>query len=639
MTSAPPPRVATTSRPPPSGVHIERLGLTDVTLIGGGFQVPIQRLEQLAVVIFGPASGWSPLSDEVFFDFGRVPKDGVRKGSLPWSFLALRMLVGHPQHGQRAMVTHAFVDRDTATRVGREVFGFPATPASFEAAGSVLDATADERARAYDEAVVAGGGIIIYADALRYDSSVVAPRPLIKLDLGSGVVQGKAHWIWEQHRGVTEVDAGDKVPFVQLKQLRDAIDPAKACFQELVNGAVTTNHKQSVAARTPKITLYDYRSFGLGSSFGGPLAGDRDFDCRGYSVEKCALDFAIENSGRVEALVSGRDGAPFRFRSGDPQFAPEFEFQNVKLTGFKVPVDRSYLKAIVDKYLNKDFERRDYTYEPTSADIIIECLQYGSMASANPPLGLRAGDSAGQQELLFRVLVGRVDQGSRVMQRPAMFCPFLYVDSAWSFISGREVIGYPKQLAAFSRYEEDGEVAGCRVKAPDKAGNMAQVFTFDCRADRTTESMDTILDREQRAVTSVGLSAKLANAPRADSAWWGLPDLQGYADLDRFVRPWLEGGTTGYGAIQLKRFGEAHMPDSACYNEILEGEYIVRNMQASLPLYRASLHFAPRTGTGASADPFGILEAFGLHPNVMVPAGSWYRATCDFRLRIIDPLD
>jgi hypothetical protein len=597
-----------------------------VELAGGAFVSPLAALAGLVAEIFGQNSDWSPASEEVFFDFGRVPENAHGRGSAPWSFLVFRILVRRKSSGAfAAAVTHAFVDRHRAAMLGREVFGFPALPATFSTlpAGENLDT------------VLARGGTVEVTTDVLGDAPNVSPGIIARFTLGPPGKDARSsagsHWVWEELRRSVSASTGARVPFAQFKQLRDAIDPTRACFQEVIEGTLETKNARDSEPAKAEIQLWDFRSFELAKPLGqrsSEVAPARD----GYRSHGVQLSFEIGESTRTEPVSTGRNGAPFRFRSGDPQFAPDYEFHNVTLTGFKVPANRERVKSLVDRLLNAPFPRRDYKYEPTSADIIVEYLRYGSMVSANPPLGLRAGDSAGQQELLFRILVGRVDQGSKVPQRPAMFCPFLFVDSAWSFISGREIIGYPKQLGVFDHHEEDGDVAGGRVRAHDKNGVEAHVLTFDCRAGERVETMDAVLDRPRDTRVSPGSRAVASPISQfTDHPWWGLADLQGLADLNSFVRPWLNGSASGYGAIQLKRFAEAHPTENACYIEVLEGDYTVRNVQGTLPLYRASLVFPPD-------DPFEIKEAFGLNQSILVPAGSWYRATCDFRLRIRDPL-
>src|SRR5690606_13684666 len=238
----------------------------------------------------------------------------------------------------------------------------------------------------------------------------------------------------------------------------------------------------------PIVTLFDYRSFLLASSFGVPATVP--LRTNGYHATRVTLTFEIARAEAEEPVRSGRNGGPFRARSGDPQFAPTYEFHDVELTGFRVPASLACLRALVDEQLNNPFPERTYRYEPASHSIIIECLDYGSMLAAHAPPGFRSGDSTSQRELIFRVLVGRVNDGSGIAREPALFCPFLYVDSSWSLLSGREVIGYPKAIARFRPYRVNGELEGCCIDAPDRDGTSCAILTLDCRSQRDGKTIE-----------------------------------------------------------------------------------------------------------------------------------------------------
>jgi len=311
----------------------------------------------------------------------------------------------------------------------------------------------------------------------------------------------------------------------------------------------------------------------------------------------------------------------------------------VEITGLRLPVRHEVLQALCNEWLNDPFPQRGYAYAPAADDIVIECLDYGSMRSANPPPGVSAADVGRQRELVFRVLVGRVDEGNRVARRPAVFCPFVFVDSSWSLISGREVVGYPKELAKFQTlsHELTRRIDGCRIFTPRSTADRASedlLVTLDFRAKRDPISIDALfadaeaMTRARAAVSSNERTRKPLDQVR--QAWWGLADLQSNSSASEpFIRSWLEGGTHGYGFVQLKRLPDAHTPDVARYHELLEGDYVLDRLDVAFPEHRASVHFG---------DENKVRQAFGLAQDLEIPPGSWYRASSDFRLRVTDPL-
>lgn len=614
-----PPHSPRVTLAPSSGAEFQAMppyALPKVSVLGGTFQSDAQTLAALCRTLFGDASAWAPASTELFFDFGRVESE------TPWWFLCFRMLVRSADGEVRAAVPHAFIDieRIPALTVGREIFGFPALAARF-----VFDPPFDQGG-----GLRASGSVSIETDVLTATSHVVDMRTVARVawtHAASGPPSARLAW---------QALANEPFPFVQLKQIRDAIEPVRACYQALILGDVSLHESAAHAEPDVLLTLHDYRSLPLATSLGQRAAGERgdgvaEVEVRqGYSVGRLGLTFSIA-AAREPPPASLKRRVPFSFRSGDPQFAPEYDFRNVSLTGFILPAARSALRRLIDAQLNEPYPDRSYAYEPVSSDVILEYIDYGSMVAANPPPHLSIDDSAGQHELVFRVLVGRVDRGSRVARKPAMFCPFVFVDSTWSLISGREIMGYPKELATFRRYLEDGELAACCVRSRDRTGALAHVLTIDCRRDQTFWSLDFERDEQPRTTSATHPAPRAGRAGTRAHPWWGLDSLQGSADFGAVVGPWLRGLDYGFGAVLLKRFGDASAPQKACYVEILEGDYIIQNADVNLPPTRARLDFGPR-------DPFGLKAKFGLSAHVLVPAGSWYRATCDFRVRVLDPL-
>lgn len=626
---APPsPRSSVSAR---SGTHFEATtpyALPSLGVVGGAFESDEAALAALCRSIFGETSAWSPASRELFFDLGRVG------GEAPWWFLCFRMLVRHATSREvRVAVTHAFIDdnRIPALTVGREIFGFPALAARF-----VLDAPLESGG-----GLGSSGGVSIETDVLTASSHQVEKKTIARV-CWKGAANGppSARVAWHdlaKERLTTEYPASGPLPFVQLKQIRDAIEPKRACFQSLVLGHVSLDESADHTESEPKLRVHDYRSLTLATSLGQRArgaTGDGAADVKvhhGYAVGRLALTFSIPAVPAPNSPAKHR--ADFRFRTGDPQFAPEYDFRKVSLTGFILPAARAQLKRLIDEQLNEPYRERGrpYDYEPVTSDVIVEYIDYGSMVAANPPPHLTIEDSAGQHELVFRVLVGRVDRGSRAAKKPAMFCPFVFVDSSWSLISGREIMGYPKELATFTRYVEDGELAACRVQSRTRSGAAAEVLTIDCRRDQTFWDLDFRPDEQPLAKSSTHPASKREQRGKRAHPWWGLDSLQGSADFGNVVGPWLRGLDYGFGAVLLKRFGDASSPQDACYFELLEGDYIIQNADVNLPLSRARLDF------GAN-DPFGLKAKLGVGSHVLVPSGSWYRATCDFRVRVLDPL-
>jgi hypothetical protein len=627
----------TTFTLPPFQEHLlPRLLATD-NLIGGTFNAEPRALEKLFSQIFGSSSPWRLASDEVLVDYGEVktarePQQGV----LACSFVAFRILVtrepasvAEPSpEDVSVVVTHLFVDQPWAMTYGREIFGFPALFAWFEPKPNGvevflepnLDEAEDEAEAELDDETQRCAAV---------EEAPPAPERLPIVGLTWKTTSSSRlpdFWKTLQSKGGTGM-----IPFVQQKQMRDGLDATRACYQTLVEGRMTLLAiKRKVGGRTVELALaaphlLDPTELGLAANATSE---------RGYQTAHETVQVQVVSASQAPIVRSGRNGPALRQRRGDPQAAPAYEFTDVDIVGFRLRVPRDRLQRVCDVWLNDPFPNRSYRYVPAKVDLVVECLNYPFMRSDNPPPGVDPNVVTTQREVIFRMLVGRVGADGRALRAPAVFCPFLFVDSIPSMISGREVIGYPKLLAHFTSRGKRGQFDACKVEAlpPGALGGQPQpLVTFDCRYDRTPPNVDLLFQPEARYRR--GRPAPMPDV-RVPSffAWWDLAMLQsGGVDANAFIRPWLDGQTQGYAGLQVKRFPDAKDLRQECYHEIVECEYSLLEAEIFMPMHDATIHFD-------SADICGIADAFGFRPVERVPRGSWYRTRVDFSFRVSDPL-
>jgi hypothetical protein len=593
-------------------------------LIGGSFTGSRSQLQVLREQIVGKDNNWQLHSNEVLVDYGRLNKSPRLGDTMACSFVAFRILVCDPKEPDVVVVvvTQLFVDHPWAMIYSREIFGFPAIFAKFE-----------EREQGV-KVLVEGTG----ADDLRTAVELSWQSP----PEGSSPPPPESFW----HKLKASLEGGrmPRLPFLQHKQMRDGLDASRACYQALVHGGMT------IAAVDP-----DVRNRHLTLTLDNPdVLAPADLGLTtpvtskdGYRASGLTLGVQVESAPQHPVVRSARNGKLLRQRRGDPQAAPAYLFNDVEIVGFRLPVRSDLLQAVCDTWLNDPFPKRTYKYVPAKVDLVVECLDYPSIRSENPPPGMSAQTATRQRELVFRILVGRVDEDGRMLRAPAVFCPFVFVDSVTSLISGREVIGYPKVLASFTSLGERGQFDACKVMAtppgPASPGPLSLV-TFDCRFDRNppdVEDLFLVQDESRQRIQEPDPFIEKTRV-RASSlpldinfAWWGVSDLQsGGTDGEAFMESWLEGQSYGYAGLQVKRFPDARRMQQDCYNEIVECEYTLLQAAVSLPQHDASLYFPTDEGN----DVYGIARAFGFPPVVPVPPGSWYRTKVDFAFRVTDPL-
>jgi hypothetical protein len=384
--------------------------------------------------------------------------------------------------------------------------------------------------------------------------------------------------------------------FVQLKQMRDDVSPARACVQDFVTGTWTLTASAAPIPGGGSLMIRNYRSFALAEVLGieeGELsiAGSTGFDGK--------LTIAALKSDKFDPAAGPRHLPPVHERPGDPQVPPPYRFRNVAISGYRLRAHHKDLVKICDKFLNHPFrKRRPFKYVPATSSVFIEHLHYGSMSSLAPPVGVVGPDDREtQKELVLRMLVARVDDDGLpgLGTDPRVFCPFICVDSGWSLVSGREVLGYPKLRGSFGP-------------------SSVSVFGHERPAVTVSRPFEE---------TPPGL---LIDPP----SWlWGPPDLQN-ATLhpDTFLSAWLSGNTRGYGTIQLKQIRSAEDPALCRDQELIFGRYTLHGLEITMPSVSVEIELHP-----------ALAESIGLNGELhLIPAGGWYHVNCGFDLRMQDPL-
>ena len=505
------------------------------------------------------SSAVTPSAGQVSFDDLMITIEPPgSEGSISARCLSIRVPVSTDQ-GPAQFCPFAFTDDPRVLAWLREVLGVPALLADINAQGLKLE---------------------VRTSALEAGSDVVDHRALlVQIDWATDL---------SLPTGVQQEAAGN---VIQLKQMRDAVSPDRACVQDLVTG----NYKMNAALGSSgggTLVITPYVSLALDTVLG-----------LGSSTLSFVNSLALAGSLTIDGLENARldlDEDPWNLpfvneRPGDPQVPPPYRFRSVTISGYRLQANSGRLHKLCDEYLNHPFPDRPYKYVPATRSVFIEHLHYGAMSSLDPPPGVSSNDKETQRELVLRVLVARVDEDGLpgLGTDPRVFCPFICVDSGWSLVSGREVLGYPKLRGVFN---------------PQSVA---------------VEGKEIIIASRPFAAPPPGL---LIDAP----GWlWGPLDLQSPSlHPDSFLSAWLSGNTRGYGTVQLKQIRSAENPGLCRDQELIWGEYTLHGLEITLPSVPVELELDSRL-----ADSLGLSSAFHL-----IAPGSWYHVNCGFDLRMQDPL-
>jgi hypothetical protein len=348
---------------------------------------------------------------------------------------------------------------------------------------------------------------------------------------------------------------------------------------------------------------------------------------------------------------------------------PAFRFEEVEILGFRLNLERlgnrasEHLTEMIDR-LNfhlappknkKDPPRRsrvsDFRYRPATSTVNLEVLRYGKMKlkENDPPLGPE--DFQSQHELLFRVLVGRVDDDTAQAHDPATFVPAIFVDNPWSKTLGRVVQGFDKRLAHFCVTDENGQrralLPNGRLSPdaePRQLGDISSIRLMTGAGKAPDGPILMELDCPHETIENwdqfeqIGLELALGASSLAPTRW-----RQTDFDLPEFRRSFARSAVSptllGFRSIQVAPVGEKELR-TKWENETtwINGTFrIDDNVRIVHPngIVTIALHSEP----AAPKEWQGLCAILGIdkgrHRSISLPAGSWYRFRCSMDM-IID---
>ena len=295
---------------------------------------------------------------------------------------------------------------------------------------------------------------------------------------------------------------------------------------------------------------------------------------------------------------------------GDPQIPPPYSFPNVTIYSFRLTANMDALKELCNARLNIGTrEQRGFEYRPILRIVDFEVLHYPRMISENPRFNW---GWTTQYECYFRLLVGRYDlrAGIWVPAEAAVFIPYIFVDNAWSVVSGREVVGFPKVMASFSL--PNSETA--------KTGRLypMRVVTdvFEQYSAKSAQSACPIVE-----IDNSQAGPHIDEVPK-ETIWpWGVFNPKD-KDLDPALLPFLR-DRSKFSIVQLKQFRDAERSELACYQALTHADVSIDRieLQKTLPAADISIpHY----------DSLRIAQDLGLEGETLQPLWQ-YTVNCDLK--------
>jgi len=300
--------------------------------------------------------------------------------------------------------------------------------------------------------------------------------------------------------------------------------------------------------------------------------------------------------------------ATFIERDGDPQFPPPYEFPGVSILSFRLDAKQDRLMACCNAFLNiGSLRERGFEYRPLLPAVDLEILHYPKMLAVDP--GYAGKGFTTQREVYFRFMVVKYESFSGLLfpVEMALFFPFILVDNPWSVIAGREVIGFPKNLAYFD------------LPGPDPYHITIATDVF------STYSIATQLTRQPFLEIRSDLTATAKPAAMPSGNWpWGDINLSAINPMLHGLVQQRQSVAVGpFSTVQLKQFRDAEDHRLACYQALVESEFTAKNISPS------ALHAVSITLHSFASLPIADILGLSLGAGGVLQPKFQYKIQCD----------
>jgi hypothetical protein len=291
-------------------------------------------------------------------------------------------------------------------------------------------------------------------------------------------------------------------------------------------------------------------------------------------------------------------------RGGEQAFAAPFMQTGTKLSGWLVPADPAKQQAVVDRYLNAPMEGASgFTYRAMMQDLMFAIAPIEATRSTTLP------DSnfgyTPETDVAFWMLVGRGHQDGAqwVLDQLLWYLPYVFVDIPMTVVTGREVYGYPKELAylTWPKDETDPLVLAAETYVLPVYDKTTKLVRAPILEVQKTGSKEGLLERIATFL-SVGHALEHLGVRAIEHPDATIDLLKILAeDLFRLEVP----------MVFLKEFRDVVDPLAACYQVILESPARVDGMPSGWPTFEevaitiydyASHPIATELGLGTPVD-------------------------------------
>lgn len=287
-------------------------------------------------------------------------------------------------------------------------------------------------------------------------------------------------------------------------------------------------------------------------------------------------------------------------RANEQAFAPPYYQQSCALVGFPLPADRARLQQIVDRFVTSPSGGRLRPRVMAEHVLLYFCDFARSLSLA--PEDMQRG-WLGERECGVWIPMAMPDSDA-----PTFFVHSMFVDSGPAMCSGREVLGFPKELALVSVHRDPARASSLGLdvlaygESPTQAGSWRALIELERLA-----GADSPCSLATDLAAMLGRGAELLGGGGADEG-----------SLARALELARRAGRAQAQFVNLKQFRDAARPELACWQQL------VRTRARALAVRRLG-------ATGVYA--YRIHE-IASHPLVaelgLAPSGRVRGVTCEF---------
>jgi hypothetical protein len=443
-------------------------------------------------------------------------------------------------------------------------------------------------------------------------------------------------------RSLTDQLKSHSIPMLFLKQFRDITYADRACYQAILEAVFTLGTAVEGRFGTGyELHLENVDSVPIGRECGIPtdepvpveFAFRIDLDDLELSPAK-VISNPYWNPGVEFSTTEELSRLPMYVdRGGEAVWRQPSMLYGARIYGFGLPVPAPQQQSLLDKFINDVVKQSNSTYGSkklvlTPCDgvdmVMLLFVEYERITSGDP--NDRKLGGANYREFLVMQLAISDDP-----EYPELdwFIPYICLDKDAPRLGGREIFGYPKQLARIPEFDppvRNGAVAPARnltvqttvfsksnsTKAGDvpivsvtlKAENGTPTITPFYRA----EDMFLELFRRSHSHDRTGrLFPIVTTAAESDG-----PSGPGVDVLNALL-------FTGIGNVFLKEFRDSQCPTDACYQAVCKTDTIPATFHGGGCVEDPENHYDISIANVASEPLRTILKESGLYGSVVQP--------------------